>query len=84
MEEMVRKVPYNACPICGRKSFIVSEITNTLYHTGIDGHVLASKDVKTDIAGFCMNCKHKFPMIETNEGFIPMTPLRIHLQDYLF
>lgn len=82
MKEMVNIVPLGACPKCGHKQFVVSELQINEYLTNPDGEIIDSIDVEYDAEGMCLNCNSKFKMYSTREGFIPLTRLREILFDY--
>ena len=82
LKEMCTVVPVGACPNCGHKQFVVSEITHTLFLTDRDGQVIDSKSESYNAMGYCNHCGKSFEMIPTTTGFIPATPLRKVLFQY--
>lgn len=76
MKEMVNIVPKGSCPNCGHSQFVVSELQINEYLTNRDGEIIDSLDIEYDAEGYCMNCKERFKMYPTREGFIPLTRLR--------
>ena len=82
MKNMVNIIPLGACPKCGHKQFVVSELQINEYLTNPDGEIIDSLDVDYDAEGYCMNCGAQFKMYPTKEGFIPLTRLRKIMLDY--
>lgn len=76
MKEMVTIIPLGACPKCGHRQFVVSEMQINEYLTNPDGEIIDSLDVEYDAEGYCINCNSTFKMYPTREGFIPLTRLR--------
>lgn len=77
------RVPMGECPFCKHKQFFVSEIVQTNYLLNRDGQVIDSAEAVNDTIGICLNCNHKFPMKAIFDGFVPMTPLRKFMDDYI-
>lgn len=82
MKEMVKTIPLGTCPKCGHKQFVVLENEINQYLTNIDGEIIDQKTIENKAIGMCCNCKSKFTMIPTMEGFIPSTKLRCLLLEY--
>lgn len=82
MNEMVKIIPYGACPNCGGKQFIVKEIQMNKYLTNQDGDILDHREDYYSAAGMCYTCNTVYNMIPTKTGYIPMTKLRSILLDY--
>lgn len=82
MKEMVNIIPLGACPKCGHKQFVVSEMQTNEYLTNQDGEIVDSLDIEYDAEGMCLNCNAIFKMYPTREGFIPLTRLREIIFDH--
>lgn len=82
MKEMVSIIPLGACPKCGHKQFVVSELQISEFLTNADGTIIDSVDDEYDAEGMCLNCNSRFKMYPTTEGFIPLTKLREIIFDY--
>lgn len=82
MKEMVSIIPLGACPKCGHRQFVVSELQMNEYLTNPDGEIIDTLEVNYDAQGMCVNCGTEFRMYPTREGFIPMTRLREIMFNY--
>lgn len=72
---LARNCSMCSCPRCYHSRFLVSEFTSTMSLTGRDGIVEDSNE-DYDCQGMCLNCGYKCEMMPTNNGFIPVTPMR--------
>ena len=79
---MARKIPFNACPCCGHRQFVVLESQMNAFLTGREGEIIDSKEKYYHAVGKCTNCKSEYDMINTINGFIPATKLRKLLYKY--
>ena len=80
---VINKIPYKACPHCGKMEFIVSEIQNNIYLTNRDGEIETANESDYNAEGICLNCNEIYKMTAVHDGFIPMTPLRLFMQRHL-
>ena len=82
-ELAIKRVPAGECPFCKNKQFFVSEIVKTDYLLNRDGQVIDSDETVYDAVGICLNCNHQYLMKPVFDGFIPLTPLRQFMYDYI-
>lgn len=83
LKTIIKRVPDGTCPWCGNQQFIISEIVKTEYLTNKYGEIIDSAESKYDCAGCCTTCGTVYPMKPTNNGFIPMTPLKIFIDNHI-
>lgn len=74
MDDLIRPIEYigaNACPKC-RHRITVSTVESMTHEINKEGVCVSSKnnDLLTFAVGICTNCRTKYPMLETNFGFI--------------
>lgn len=73
---MVRIIPARTCPNCGHSEFIIHQSTSMVYLTDRDGEIKDQLQDREVIKGICLRCKREYDMLQTINGFIPMTQLR--------
>lgn len=80
---MCKILPAGICPNCGGFQFLVYESDVNLFVTGPDGVPVDGKNYSYRADGKCLTCDAEYEMVSTNERFLPLTPLRKILYDYV-
>lgn len=75
-------IPYNACPNCRHKSFIVMQIQVDAFVTDGDGNICATEQKHYNAIGKCLNCGKEYDMMPTPNGFNPMGKIKSILNRY--
>ena len=81
---MFRALPYNSCPCCQHKEFLIHESSMVLYLTNMNGEIIASKENYNNTVGKCKYCGKEYSMFPTNESFIPLGKIKKIIFDYLY
>ena len=80
-KNMCKIIPYDACPRCGNREFLIYEKEENVFYTK-QGNLQAIDNISYKCQGTCIKCKTIYDILNTPTMFIPMTPLRKVLFNY--